>query len=145
MVLLKISVDEFFGFALLNAKLLRQAERRKPVHDTEVHRLGAAAVFSVNQHRRHAEDLRRGERMDVITAAKSFHQQSVFRKVRQQAQFNLRIIGGEQYMARLSDNRRANFTAQLGANRNILQVGIDGGKPPGGGPRLVESGVQPLG
>src|SRR5258707_5925037 len=102
-------------------------------------------MFSVNQHGRHAEDLRRSERMDVITAAKSFHQQSVFRKVRQQAQLNLRIVGGEQHVAWLRDNRRANFTAQLGANRNILQVGVDGGKPPGGGPRLVDNGVQLLG
>ena len=46
--------------------LLRQPERRQPVHDAEVHGLGAAAMLGVDLGRRHAEDLRRGERVNVL-------------------------------------------------------------------------------
>ena len=72
-ILFKISLDKFLGLALFNAKLLRQAKGRKTVDNAEVHRLGAAAVLGVDHHGRHAEDLRGGERVDIVSAAKRLH------------------------------------------------------------------------
>src|SRR5262249_14906512 len=143
-VLFKISVNEFFGFALFNSQLLRQPEGREAVDNAEVHRLGAAAVFGVQQHGRHAKDLRGGERVNVVAAAEGFHQQRIVRKMRQQAQFNLGIIGGEQYAAGFCDESSADLPAQFGANGNVLQVGIGGREPSRCGACLVEGGVQPV-
>ena len=95
-IFFKVCVDKLFRLALLDAQLLRQPEGREPVDNAKVHRLGAAAVFGVNQHGRHAKDLRSRERMNVIAAAESLRQQRVFREMRQQAQLDLRIVSGEQ-------------------------------------------------
>ena len=47
-VFLEVRVDEALGLFLVDADLLRQPEGRQPIHDAEVHRLGAAAMFGVN-------------------------------------------------------------------------------------------------
>ena len=58
------------GFALARCpRLLRQSESREPVDNPEVHHLGLAAMVSVDHQRRHAEDLRSGEGVDVVAAA----------------------------------------------------------------------------
>jgi len=74
--------------------------------------------------RRHAEDLRSSERVNVVAAAVGLNQQRVARKMSEQAQLDLRIVGGEQYVAGFGGEGGANAASKLGADRNILQVGI---------------------
>ena len=72
-------------------------------------------------------------------------QQLVAGEVRQQPQLDLRVVGGEQNVAGLGDEGGANLAAQLGADGNVLQIGIDRRQPPGRRARHVERGVQAQG
>ena len=48
-------------------------------------------------------------------------------------------------MAGLGDESGANAASEFGADGNILQIRIGGGKAPGGGSGLAEGGVQASG
>ena len=66
----------------------------------------------------------------------------VLGKMRQDAQLDLRIVGGKQHAARRRDERGADFAAQLGAHRNILQIRIRRAQAARRGARLAEARVQ---
>ncbi len=71
------------------------------------------------------------------------HQHGIFRKVRHDAQFDLRVVGGEQDVPLLRHKSSANFAAQLRSNGNILQVRIAGAEAARGCPGLRKTRVQP--
>ena len=126
-------------------KILRQSESREPVDDSEVHDLGLAAMIGGDHQRRHAEDLRGGESVDVVAAAVGFDQQRIFREVSQQAQFDLRIVRGQQHVAGFDGEGGANLAAQFGADGNVLQIRIGRRQPSGRRAGLAEGGVQTAG
>src|SRR5579872_1633055 len=92
--------------------------------------------------RRDVENFLRRARVNVLGAAKSFDENRIFGKMRKDAQLDLGIIGGKQNVARLGDEGGANFAAELGANRNVLQIGIRGAETSGGGASLIDLRVQ---
>jgi len=92
-VLFEVGIDKLAGFALLDAQILREAEWRQAIDDSEVNHLRLATVIGGDHERRNAEDLGRGEGVNVVTAAEGFDQQRVFREVGEQAEFDLRIVG----------------------------------------------------
>ena len=112
------------GLAGFDAQILRQSESRQSVHDAEIHHFRLPAMIGGDHQRRHAENLRRGEGVDVVAAAVGFNQQRVFGKMGQQPQFDLRIVRRQQHMTGLDGECGANFAAKFGANGNILQIGI---------------------
>ncbi len=65
--------------------------------------------------------------------------------MRQDAQLDLRVIGGEQRPAGLGDERGANLAAQLGAHGDVLQIGVGGAEAAGGRAGLAEARVQAAG
>src|SRR5260370_21740057 len=95
--------------------------------------------------RRRAENLRGREGMNVVAAAVGFDQQGIFAEMSQKAQLDLGIIRGEQYVAWLNGECSANLAAKLGADGNVLQVGIGRREPSRSGPGLPEGGVQAAG
>ena len=62
----------------------------------------------------------------------------------QQAQFDLGIVRRHQEMARFPDKGAADATPFLGADRNVLKIGIRGGETSGGGSRHGKRCVDPL-
>src|SRR4029077_2762367 len=106
------------------SEILRESERRKTVNDSKIHDLGLAPMIGGDHQRRYAKDLRSGQRMNVVTAPVSFHQQRITRKMRQQPKFDLRVIGSQQNVSGLGNERRTNPASQFSADGNILQVGI---------------------
>ena len=62
--------------------------------------------------------------------------------MRQQPQLDLRIIGGEQLRARRGRECGANLAAELGANGNVLKIGIDRGEAAGGRGRCLKGRVD---
>ena len=58
--------------------------------------------------------------MDVVVLLKRIEHHGIVCDVREQTQFELRIIGGDELVAFLRDERAADATAKLCANRNIL-------------------------
>ena len=83
--------------------------------------------------------------MYVVAATVGLDQQRIFGKMRQQAQLDLRVVGGQQHVAGFSDERGANFAAEFGADGNVLQVGIVRREPAGGRAGLIEGGMQTAG
>ena len=65
--------------------------------------------------------------------------------VRQHAQLDLAVVGGKQQPARRRDKGAADLPADLGANRNVLQIGVAAADAAGGGARLVKAGVDASG
>ena len=93
----------------------------------------------------HAEDLARGEGVDVFAAAEGVDEQRVLGEVREQAQLDLRVVGGEQHVAGRGDEGGADLAAELGADGDVLQVRVGRREAAGGGAGLVESGVEAAG
>ena len=92
-----------------------------------------------------AEHLRRRAIVDVLAARERVDQHLLARQVRQDAQLDLRVVGGDQDVAGLGDERAADVAPDLGADRDVLQVGIAAAQAPGRGDRLVEAGMDAAG
>ena len=60
-----------------------------------------------------------------------------------QAQLDLRVVGHEEHAPSAGDRAAADRLAPGCADRDVLEVGLAQGEPPGGGARLVEAGVDP--
>ena len=70
----------------------------------------------------------------------------VAREVSQHPQLDLGVVGHQQLAVRTSgDERPADLPAQLAPDRDVLQVWVHAGKPPGGRADLVVGGVNPAG
>ena len=138
----EIAIDVGLGFGLRNAQLRGQPEGGNSVHDAEVHRLGTIARLLVHGFGGNAEDLAGGERMNIDIFRVGAHQQRIAAEMRQQPQLDLRIVGGEQLRARRGCKCGANFAAELGADGDVLQIGIDRGEPAGGRSRGLKRGVH---
>jgi hypothetical protein len=63
----------------------------------------------------------------------------------EQAQLDLRIVGRDQFVSRLGDESLADLAAFLGADRDVLQIGIVRREPPGRGHRHAVAGMHPAG
>src|SRR5438045_1523418 len=81
--------------------------------------------------------------MNVLARGKSLQESFVTRKVGDDPQFDLRVVGGKERPAWLRDEGAANLSADLSAHRNVLQVRIGAGETSGRGTGLIERGVQP--
>ena len=64
------------------------------------------------------------KRVNVVAASEGLDQQRIVGKVRQQAQLDLRIVGGKQHISRLGDERCTDLAPKLRSNGNVLQVRI---------------------
>src|SRR5262249_15625570 len=69
----------------------------------------------------------------------------VVRQVREQAELDLGVIGGDQPPAWRRYEGGADATSLLAAHRDVLQVRVRARQPAGGGDGLVEGGVHPSG
>ena len=74
--------------------------------------------------------------------AERLDERLLVRQVREHAQLDLRVVGRDQHVARRGDERAPDLAAELGADRDVLQVRIGAAQAPGGGDRLVEAGVH---
>ena len=84
--------------------------------------------------------------MDILALDEGGYQLGVLGEVCQGAQVYLGVVGGEEQGGLLlSDKGFSHLPAFLGANRDVLQIGVARGEPAGDGARLVEAGVYPAG
>ena len=89
-----------------------------------------------------AEHLGRRRGVDVLAARERLAELRLAGDVREDAQLDLRVVGGDELPARLGDERGADLAAELGADRDRLQVRVRRREPAGGGDGLVERRVQ---
>jgi hypothetical protein len=69
--------------------------------------------------------------VDVGAAREGLLQLRHVGHVRGQAKLDLAVVGAQQHMARLGDEGVADAAADLGADRDVLEVGVGRGQPPG--------------
>jgi hypothetical protein len=81
-------------------------------------------MLSRDHQRGHAENLRGGKGVNVVASIEGFHEQRIARKMSQQAEFDLRVVGSEQNMPGFGRESGADFTAEFGADRDVLQVRV---------------------
>jgi hypothetical protein len=62
--------------------------------------------------------------------------------VGEHSQLDLRVVGGEQARASRRHEAGADLAAGVGADRDVLEVGVDAREPPGRGRGLAEGRVQ---
>ena len=83
--------------------------------------------------------------MDVLAGAKSGDQLRVAGHVGQHPQLDLGVVGRQENEAVLRDERFADAAAGLLAHRDVLQVGVGRGQPPGGRAGRMVGGVDTTG
>jgi hypothetical protein len=84
-------------------------------------------------------------RVDVLVVPEGLDQHCVGREMGQQAQFDLRVVGGEQHPARVRHESRADVTPEVATDGDVLQIGIRGREAPGGRAGGIERGVDAAG
>ena len=136
---LEIGVDHRLRLIRLDPQASAQAPARDAVEDREIDRLGASARIAIDL----AEHLDRGAGVDVLALREGFLQTRHIGHMRCQPQLDLRIVGGKQDMARLGDEGLADLATDLGADRDVLQVGIGRAQPPGLRTDQAVAGMHP--
>ena len=89
-----------------------------------------------------AEHPRRRLGVDVAPGGERGDQARVLREVGDAAQLDLVVVGHQQLAARRRHERPPERAPQLGADGDVVQVGLVGRQPAGAGHRLVEGGVD---
>ena len=92
-----------------------------------------------------AEHFRRRLIVNVVAAPERLGERFIVGQVRQDAQLDLRIVGRNQHVPGVRDERAADLASKLGANRDVLQVRVAAAQPAGRRHRLVETRVDATG
>jgi len=142
-VLLEVPVDIGLGQLLGDVQFLGQAEGAHPVKDAEVDHLGLPAHLGVDHGGKDAEDVRSRPAVDVLAGTEGLDQGAVAGEVGQHPQFDLRVVRRDDAPARRRDEGLPDALPFQGADRDVLQVGVAAGQPPGGRHRLVVGCVHP--
>ena len=138
----EVGVDVGLRLLAGNLEVLGEAERRDPVDDPEVDHLRDVALGTRQRRRILAEHLGRRCRVDVVPPLERLPQHRLARDVREDAQLDLAVVGRHEPAALLGDERRPDLAAELGADRDRLQVGVGRRQPAGCGNGLVERRVE---
>ena len=141
-IFLKVLLHIRLGLRPGHPDVLGQGEVGDAVDDAEVHRLGPAAHLVGHLLRGHAEHLGGGDGVDILPSAEGGNHVLVPRNVGQQAQFNLGVVRIHQHPPRGGHKHLAQLRPQLGADGDVLEVGLGGAQPPGGGDGVLEGGVD---
>ena len=81
--------------------------------------------------------------MEVVPGAERLLERRIVRQVGHDAQLDLAVVGGEQALVSVADHEALpDPPSLLGPDRDVLQVGVGGGEPAGGGDHLVVGRVD---
>ena len=80
--------------------------------------------------------------MDIPAGAENFGQRLIAAQQCRYAQLYLAVIKSDQHQSFVGDKRVADDSAELGFNRNVLEIRVLLGDAAGRGPRLQVRGVQ---
>ena len=128
-----------------DADVLRQRERALAVQQRVVDHLRDAAQVVRVPAAVGAEDLHRGPLVEIDALAERVDEHRLLGEMREHAELDLRVVGRNQHVAGIGDERAADLAAERRADRDVLQVRIAAAQAAGGGDRLVEAGVHAAG
>ena len=138
----QIVFQEGVGLLDADADVLREAVSALAVHDAEVDGFGRGAETGRDLLEGQVVDLRGGAAVDVLAGQEGLLHMLVAGDVGEDAQLDLAVIGVYQHAAGPRHKVGAELAAQLGADGDVLQVGVVGGEASGAGFGLVEAGVD---
>ena len=111
-------------YEVITPKLPGKPEGTHPVKDSEVDHLGPATELGRNLVGRHTEDAARGGDVDILPVPEPSREFGVPRKMRKKPQLHLGVVGADEETPRFCHEPRPDPPSQVGAHRNVLQVGI---------------------
>ena len=138
----QVRVDVGLRLLPRDLEVLREPERRDAVDDPEVDHLGHVALVFRQRGRILREHLGSGRGVDVLAALERLPQLRLAGDVREDPQLDLRVVGRDELAAGLGDEGGTDLPAEVGADRDRLQVRIRRREPTGRGDVLVERCVQ---
>ena len=138
----EVGVDVLLRLLARDLQVLGEPERRDAVDDPEVDHLGDVALVLRQLGGILAEHLRGRRCVDVLVARERLAQARLAGDVGEDPQLDLAVVGRDQPGALLGDEGGADLAAELGPDRDRLQVRIRRREAPGRGGRLVEGRVQ---
>src|SRR3546814_1708074 len=116
---MRVVVYFFLFFKQNTAYEMRNSDWSSDVCSSDL-RLGLRARIA----RHLAEQFGRGHRVDVVAACEGVAQRGHVGHVRREPQLDLRIIGGDDDVARFRHEGVADLAADLGADRDVLEVRV---------------------
>ncbi len=141
----EVAGDEFLALLARDVEPVGEAEPGEAVDDPEVDHLRLRALTDVDLVALDLEDLGGGRGVDVFALAEDLFQDLLVGDVGEDPELDLAVVGGEQPVALFGDEAGADGAADLGPDRDVLQVRVGAGEAAGGGRGLVEGGVDASG
>ena len=138
----EVSVDELLGLLARDAHPLGQSEGADAVDDAEVGRLGLAPLVGRDEGDVLVEYLGCRGRMDVMALAEGIDEILVLAQMSHETQLDLRVVGAEEELPLVGDERLAYLFSLCVAHGDVLQVGVARRETSRGGDGLVERGVD---
>ena len=139
---LEVTVDHLARLGHGNVQRLREPICLLPIHDAEVDRLGAAPELGRDLFHRHAEHARGGLSMEILALVERCDQMLIGREMRKQPQLDLTVVDRKEDRPLTCRKRRLDRMTELGARRDVLQVGVARRKTARSGDGLVVRGVH---
>jgi len=142
-VLGEVAVDERLGVGTRDAKPLGESEGGDAVADAVVDHFSLVALGFGDLSKRQSEDFGSGGAVDVFAAGERFEESGVLSECGKNAEFDLRVVGGEESVFLVArDESAADFATRNGADGDVLQVGVLRVEAACGGRELIEGGVD---
>ncbi len=138
----EVRIDELLRLLHRDTRLLRQRLRAHAIEQAKVHALSKRTLIGRYLIERHVQYFRGGGAVDVLPGGKRGAQAGIVGDVRGDAQLHLRVVGGDHHVTLLDDEGPAHFAAQLGADGDVLQIGVLRSDASADGAGLVERGVH---
>ena len=130
---------------LCDADVLRECERALSVQQRVVDHLGDAAQLVRVAPAFRAKNLHRRPFVEVGALPKGIDQHGIAGHVREDAEFDLRVVGGNEHVSRVGDERAADLPAERRLDWDVLQVRIAAAQASRRSHRLIEAGVHAAG
>ena len=137
-----VALDELVRLLLRDVEPVGHPVGRQAVDDPVVDHLRLGAHPGIDLLGLDPEHPARGGGVDVLAAAEDLLEHVLAGDVGEQPQLDLRVVGRHEQVAGLGDEAGADLAPERGADRDVLEVGVVRGQPPGGGGGLVEGRVQ---
>ncbi len=133
------------GLLLGDPQFAGEAVRADPVEDPEVDPLGGVAQLRSHRVLGKAEDPGGRHPVEVLPGAEGLDQRLVLGEVSEDAKLDLRVVRPDQAPTVRGDEGTADPLPHLGADRDVLQIGIGRGEAARRGRGLVEGRMNPAG
>ena len=132
-VAVEVTVNVGLCRATFNAELLGQTKGTHAVDQAEVDGLGRAALFVGHFQRHDAEHFGSRGAVNIFALSKRLQQTIVGGQMRHDAQFDLRVVGRDDAVARRRDEGLANAATLAGTHGDVLQIRVGTGQATGDG------------